>query len=163
MSEPLYLSADEIRKISAYCAEEVRRQGEKNPFYVGTMIDAYLYGMEMQYAGRDISVDLIETLGRKVKPDTNKDGFRTIPIYINGPMGSQQKAPPSEIAGRLERWVALLPDMTALEAYREFEEIHPFADGNGRTGKIILNWENGSFYDPIFPPKNFWGLDIENP
>jgi fido (protein-threonine AMPylation protein) len=53
--------------------------------------------------------------------------------------------------------------MTALEAYKEFEFIHPFEDGNGRTGKIILNWINGTLLDPIFPPNDIFGYEISNP
>ena len=49
---------------------------------------------------------------------------------------------------------------TPEEAYFEFEYIHPFRDGNGRTGKIILNLLNRSMSDPIWPT-NKWG--IRNP
>ena len=27
------------------------------------------------------------------------------------------------------------------EAHVEFEKIHPFVDGNGRTGRMIMNWQ----------------------
>jgi fido (protein-threonine AMPylation protein) len=47
--------------------------------------------------------------------------------------------------------------MTPDEAYLEFEEIHPFVDGNGRAGKIIFNWLADSLGDPKMPP-NFWGI-----
>jgi fido (protein-threonine AMPylation protein) len=40
--------------------------------------------------------------------------------------------------------------------YFEFEQIHPFKDGNGRTGKILYNYLCGTLDDPIMPP-NFWG------
>lgn len=45
--------------------------------------------------------------------------------------------------------------MPAVMAYYNFERIHPFADGNGRTGKIILNWLNGTLAAPVMPPNFF--------
>lgn len=41
--------------------------------------------------------------------------------------------------------------------YKEFEDIHPFVDGNGRTGKILYNWLNGTLKVPTIP-FNWWGI-----
>jgi hypothetical protein len=59
--------------------------------------------------------------------------------------------------GILERFKHLNPDFAAC-AYLTFEHVHPFPDGNGRTGKIIYNWVRGSLDEPEFPP-NFWGIN----
>ena len=42
--------------------------------------------------------------------------------------------------------------MTPEEAYKEFQIIHPFEDGNGRVGKIIYNKLKNSLDNPTFPP-----------
>lgn len=41
--------------------------------------------------------------------------------------------------------------------YFEYENIHPFVDGNGRSGKILYNYLLGRLDDPIMPP-NFWNI-----
>lgn len=153
-----FLSPDEIRDIAAYCSEEVRRQGD-GPLYVGYMINAWMSALESQYAGKEIDIDLIENWGKLISPDDNPWGFRGIHIYIEGRRGTH----PDEIRWRMDRWLEMLPDMTAVEAYKEFEFIHPFADGNGRTGKVILNYLNGSLLEPIFPPADIFGYEIRNP
>lgn len=40
-------------------------------------------------------------------------------------------------------------EWTADDFYLEFERIHPFRDGNGRTGKVIHNWLLGRLSDPV--------------
>jgi len=40
--------------------------------------------------------------------------------------------------------------------YFEYEMIHPFADGNGRSGKILYNYLLDKMDDPKMPP-NFFG------
>ncbi len=35
--------------------------------------------------------------------------------------------------------------------YREFELVHPFSDGNGRTGKVLLNYLADTLERPTMP------------
>lgn len=153
----------EFRNIVDYCSEEVRRQGEWNPVHVAEMVDAWLYAIREKENGSALTTDLIEHIGRKVKPATNARGFRTIPIFITGRYRTEEKVKPAEILSRMLRWEENLLNMEPLEAYIEFEQIHPFADGNGRTGKIILNWLSDTLRAPYFPDKNIWGEPIDNP
>ena len=47
--------------------------------------------------------------------------------------------------------------MTADEFYLEFEMIHPFGDGNGRTGKVLHNWLLGTLDKPVLVTDYFGG------
>jgi hypothetical protein len=47
------------------------------------------------------------------------------------------------------------PRKKRLSGFRAYEDIHPFADGNRRTGSILYNWLCGSLPEPIDPP-NLW-------
>ncbi len=79
---------------------------------------------------------------------TNVD-FRSMPgTYIgNAGMHSIVYTPPARkefIANKLQNWAEFLNTITDLDplirlavAHYQFEAIHPFSDGNGRTGRIL--------------------------
>lgn len=166
----IQISTDEFNRIARYCAEETRRQYAhvRDPkvalrvaLRVAGMIEAWMDALNAQHNGELLSREHILRWGASIEPDKNASGFRVIPIFVGG--YEKMKWPLLDRA--IENLCQEIDvfDFDALRAYREFEEIHPFEDGNGRTGKIILNWVNGTLLDPIFPPDDFWGPRIVNP
>lgn len=148
-----------------YVCEEVTRQNHditkpEGIERVGWMLDAWVYAVE---ANNDKpTYDQAIRLGQLVERHKNALGLRTIRVRV----GDSIPPSPQELPARLSRLFSILKqtdDIPALDFYRMFEEIHPFVDGNGRTGKILLNWLNRTLMDPIFPPQNFWGDWIRNP
>jgi len=102
-----------------------------------------------------LTTQVVEYIGMLVEPQENKKGFRRGPVFIGG-----QPAPHArEIEGLMARWEENIDDMTPDQAYLGFEHIHPFNDGNGRTGKIILNWKSGTLNNPFDTDvPNPWGI-----
>lgn len=146
-----------------YCREEVSRQGHDVSALdgiarVGWMLDAWSVATQ-KWADNELP-DLysIEYLGELVERSLNQGGFRQVNVRI----GSKIFPRPEEVEHRLGKLLAFR-NISPLEFYIEFEEIHPFADGNGRVGKILLNWLNNSMLAPQFPPNNIWGSEVRNP
>lgn len=138
--------------IVRYIAEEVARQ-QDGPLMVASMYSAWLTAM--RETGLP-TVEQIEHWGRLVCPLKNAEGFRSCRVRV----GIRLCPEPMEVRPRMERLVGYLETMDPALAYYEFQMIHPFRDGNGRTGKILFNYLKGTLADPEMPPNFF---DCANP
>lgn len=85
---------------------------------------------------------LNETINRDIK-DT--EGYRTVPVFIRG---SEHIPPEPEKIPNLMMYYIYNYNHDKQDIFEkiakyhiQFEEIHPFEDGNGRTGRLILNYE----------------------
>ena len=147
-----------------YVTEEVNRQGHNVQGLDGIervawMLAAWRTAILWARTGETIDIDDVRVLGTMVEPEKNEYGFRTCGVRV----GNRVCPPAADVPILLDKLFDRLPHLSPLDFYREFETIHPFVDGNGRTGKIILNTLNGTLLKPIFPPNNFWGEPIRNP
>ena len=150
-----------------YCVEETWRQGYSlhtpdGRDAAGRMIGAWADAAERP----EVTPEAVERIGRAIEPDKNPDGFRRGAVYVGGSARLQS-------VGMIRRGIDLLcreapkpgeaGGLEALIWYWRFETVHPFNDGNGRTGKILLNTLLGRMADPVFPPHDLWGRPIRNP
>ena len=120
---------------------------------VGNYVTALEYGIE-RMATLPISLRLVrelhELLMRGVRGDVATPGeFRRSQNWIGPPGCTLNDAtyvppPPSEMVACLDSWErflhddALPPLVHAALAHSQFEAIHPFLDGNGRVGRLII-------------------------
>lgn len=108
--------------------------------------DAFLYVEELVKSKVPFSEHIIKEIHTLVLIDRPEDRgvYRRIPVRI---MGAYHVPPdPVLVPEQMERLVAgfegnkkLHPIERAALFHLKFEGIHPFVDGNGRTGRLILN------------------------
>jgi hypothetical protein len=160
--------------IIKYCAEECKRQYSGN-MSVYNLVDAWTEAISFVELGRKVTLDMIERFGILVEPQKNKSGYRSIRIGVGNGIEWIEKAPPDRVIPQLKQLIESYYDGALAWSYKdnkplnplandqedqfyyEYEEIHPFVDGNGRTGKIIYNYLKGTLLDPQMPP-DFYGV-----
>lgn len=81
-----------------------------------------------------IRLDLISQIGR----------YRTVQVYVANSIPPKPQDVSNEMA-RLLKWYSinkkkLHPLVLASYFHTEFEKIHPFVDGNGRVGRLLMNF-----------------------
>ncbi len=99
----------------------------------------------MKRVGHDNVLELHRILAGEVMNQGEAGRYRTIAVRV----GSYVPPPPLEVSGLmfelLEWWnkasVKLSPVLSSAILHYRFETIHPFADGNGRTGRALALWE----------------------
>lgn len=72
----------------------------------------------------------------------HKGDFRDVPVRIGYSVKSMPKPViHSLVEDLLDEMNKNVDPSDAVLHHVQFENIHPFIDGNGRTGRLLLNWE----------------------
>lgn len=66
-------------------------------------------------------------------------------VFIGGNIATK----PEHIEVLMEHWIDIQQTADPIEAHIFFEKIHPFVDGNGRTGRLLMWWMQWKRNQPL--------------
>lgn len=148
---------------------------------VGWLVNGFLYAQDIVskdgYMDRygKICRDIIQptvadvlNLGKLIEPNDNAMGFRTCGVQIGQELKLDWEDIPRQMVNLMEavrdgafeprsigNGLSTTRNNGANSFFKAYEEIHPFRDGNGRTGAVLFNWLNGTLYKPVWPDNCF--------
>lgn len=101
----------------------------------------------LKYAREQLSEDMIKSVAKIINKDINNIvGYRAIGVFIRG--AEHVPPPASEVRERMMYFVSNYNNAKTDNIFEfiaskhiEFERIHPFEDGNGRTGRLLITKE----------------------
>ena len=131
---------------------------DKDSFKQALYAWEFLMTQEKLTIGVVLKTHKILMLHQKLLPD-EKGYFRNIMVYIGGKPAINALF----IEDRIDHWIMNVNDVVInakkeSEIFKEkitkahhieYEKIHPFIDGNGRTGRLFMNWERHKIGMPI--------------
>lgn len=100
--------------------------------------------------GAVLKTHKILMLHQKLYPN-EKGYFRNCDVMVGG----QIKLSVDQIRPEMEKWIEeVKTDILGMrrlwkKRHVEYENIHPFIDGNGRTGRMFMNWQRLQLGLPI--------------
>jgi len=179
MAEQRYFKAFRVRPkwtprqadVEGFIHDECVRQGwnpktEDGKRRIRYMTKAWEYAIERSARSFRPDLDDLLHIAYLIEPGENSRGYRRIPIAVGGETKADWRDIPRMVSSLWSVIMDVEPTigrstpsepLTADDFYVEFENIHPFGDGNGRTGKILHNWILGTLRDPVLVRDYFKG------
>jgi hypothetical protein len=136
---------DIIRFCAIEC--ELQQSGERSVWW---MAEGWAHAQLMANAPPG-ETDVLK-LGYLIEPQKNAGGYRQVGVRVGYDVKPDWRVVPRQMT----RLIAAINELKPAEWFREYEGVHPFRDGNGRTGQILYNWLNGTLDSPVWAP-DFWG------
>ncbi len=137
-------SADAMKLEKEFLKESNAIEGETSFVAYLDAANAWRYMLQQKELTSSILLESHKILMERKRPDIAGQ-YRNVSVRV----GIWIAPSPEEITVRLNQWFHGLifsdspsdSEEQIRQAHINFEHIHPFEDGNGRIGRMIMNWQ----------------------
>ena len=132
--------------------DELRRQHDESEAALGSMVAAWQYTLTVERHLHEAELLAIHAKAVAHMAGPSMDSYRRTPVtFANGSTGLEASLIPRAMKNLVSSLGALTPE----EFYKELMLIHPWQDGNGRTGFLAYNLMRNSLFDMTPAPDFF--------
>lgn len=127
-------------------ANQFQVRGEPREFFEAVN-HKYALSYVLDHCNEPLNQEVIKHIGILINKNIDEiAGYRTVNVLIKGaehipPAPNQVPSLMMQFVYNYENTTFSSPFQRAAQAHLQFERIHPFTDGNGRTGRLLINYE----------------------
>jgi len=103
-------------------------------------VESWKYALEQKELNLSHIIEIHRLLLQNIHPNI-AGKIREVNVSVGGRLCPNWRQVPMLLHNWISKHGSESTEETIKDAHIRFEKIHPFEDGNGRCGRIIMNWQ----------------------